>query len=394
MREDRIDFGEITSRADAVDGDGFLRASARFTRSGIFTYRTPSGVRREWRPPEEVGAPRSVASLSMVPVAQRHPAGGVIRADNARALAVGSTGSEIRFDGEFLIGPIVIFDSGAVAGVRNGSAAELSAGYTCRLDMTPGIVDGQPYDAIQREIVYNHVALEPEGRAGPLVRVLDGAQVWRDDGDAESVACRGLATQSALDNAGSSLQRASETGAPGAKRGSMIKLRIDGVDCEITEASAPLVQSKIDAIVLTAKSAGDERSRIEARADAADGKAAAAEVAKAAEFARGVAAGRARASLEATAAEFGVDVRTDATDAEIKSAIVVKIAPDVRLDGKAEAYVDAAMDLQVDAARKARGSERRLDGVAAGLAGSASAPAPDAWSESLARVRKIRENWG
>jgi len=52
----------------------------------------------------------------------------------------------------------------------------------CRYEFKSGTFDGQKYDAIQRDIRGNHLALVDEGRTGPDVRVLDSAEnVNRDE---------------------------------------------------------------------------------------------------------------------------------------------------------------------------------------------------------------------
>ena len=50
---------------------------------------------------------------------------------------------------------------------------ELSMGYFCDYELTPGTFDGQHYDAVQRNIRGNHIALVEEGRMGADVRVMD-----------------------------------------------------------------------------------------------------------------------------------------------------------------------------------------------------------------------------
>ena len=52
---------------------------------------------------------------------------------------------------------------------------ELSLGYNLTLDETPGEWNGQHYDAIQRDIRINHLALGREARAGEQARLnIDG----------------------------------------------------------------------------------------------------------------------------------------------------------------------------------------------------------------------------
>lgn len=54
---------------------------------------------------------------------------------------------------------------------------ELSAGYTCDLDWTPGKTpSGEAYDAVQKNIRINHVAIVQRGRAGQQVRIGDASK--------------------------------------------------------------------------------------------------------------------------------------------------------------------------------------------------------------------------
>lgn len=53
----------------------------------------------------------------------------------------------------------------AVQKAESGELVELSCGYECDFDPTPGVYQGQAYDGIQRNISYNHLALLPQGRA-------------------------------------------------------------------------------------------------------------------------------------------------------------------------------------------------------------------------------------
>ena len=52
--------------------------------------------------------------------------------------------------------------------MKSAGLKELSLGYNLDLDETPGEWEGQPYDAVQRNIVINHLALVLE--AGPVSR--------------------------------------------------------------------------------------------------------------------------------------------------------------------------------------------------------------------------------
>jgi hypothetical protein len=71
-----------------------------------------------------------------------------------------------------------IQDKDVVEKVEKKDLVELSCGYTCDVDHTPGTYNGEKYDAIQKNIRYNHVALGAKdfGRAGSEVKLrMDGA---------------------------------------------------------------------------------------------------------------------------------------------------------------------------------------------------------------------------
>lgn len=144
---------------------GGIRASAFLTRTGVFTYRLDDGTeRRELRHPDEVFNADTLSSLEDAPLTDLHQ--GKITTKEYKK-SIGHVRSPSRSD-SFTKGVVVIQDAKAVAAVESGSRKELSCGYTCSLDMTPGEFEGQRYDAVQRNIRYNHVALGPAdwGRAG------------------------------------------------------------------------------------------------------------------------------------------------------------------------------------------------------------------------------------
>jgi hypothetical protein len=150
---------------------GFLKIPAYLTRAGVLTYRQHDGTTvRELRPQSEVFAPASLATLSAAPITDMHP-GEMVSADNVRQHAIGHVHDDVRADGYLVSAWITIQDGKAVAAVERGDRHELSCGYRCQIDRTPGTFEGQRYDQVQRDIVYNHVALGPKGwgRAGPEI---------------------------------------------------------------------------------------------------------------------------------------------------------------------------------------------------------------------------------
>jgi 8-oxo-dGTP pyrophosphatase MutT (NUDIX family) len=89
---------------------------------------------------------------------------------------VGSLGTDAEFDGEYLDNSLFVNAQRAIDGIESGSQRELSAGYHYKPDMTPGNFRGTAYDGVMRDIVFNHVALVEDGRAGPDVVVGDSME--------------------------------------------------------------------------------------------------------------------------------------------------------------------------------------------------------------------------
>lgn len=150
--------------------NGFVRAEGYLTRSGIFVYRDAQGrTVRELRPPEEVMHADSLASFGMMPVTNEHPSE-LLTADNAKQYAVGSVSESVIPDGDKVRAVLMITDASAIEALDAGKS-ELSCGYTADVVQEAGVWQGQPYDAVQRNIRGNHVALVDAGRAGPACSI-------------------------------------------------------------------------------------------------------------------------------------------------------------------------------------------------------------------------------
>ena len=152
--------------------EGYLIDHPVVTSTGIFEYQNPDGTtRRELRLPEEVFDPASLASYKGKPVILTHEAG-VVDKRNVDQEHIGTILSEGYQDGENVRAEIIIHDTDIM---KKSGLRELSLGYALDLDRTPGVWKGQPYDAIQRNIRINHLALVDKARAGEKARLnIDG----------------------------------------------------------------------------------------------------------------------------------------------------------------------------------------------------------------------------
>lgn len=124
------------------------------------------------RDPDELK--KAAPSLNGVPLLRKHVP--VNADDHQPHEVVGSLGTDADFDGTYLKNSLFVNARDAIEGIETQKKRELSAGYHYTPDMTPGIFDGKAFDGIMRDIVFNHVALVEDGRAGPDVVVGDSTE--------------------------------------------------------------------------------------------------------------------------------------------------------------------------------------------------------------------------
>lgn len=162
--------------------DGTILADAHLTRTGVFDYHQADGsLRRELRLPEDVFDAASLKSFEGRPITNDHPPG-MIDAQNARQFTVGALTGTVTQDGDHSRGRLSVYDADTVKAMNSGKI-QVSCGYTCDTIEKPGEhpIYGK-YDAIQKNIRGNHVAIVDRGRAGQTAAVrMDGWQVSRGD---------------------------------------------------------------------------------------------------------------------------------------------------------------------------------------------------------------------
>lgn len=156
--------------------EGYMAVRAKSARAGVYDYAgyevDPTGSKfgahdtvKVYRPADEVFDAKSVRSFIMRPITNDHPTEAVT-ADNWADLAKGAVAGAIR-DGDHLAFDLVFMDAATIRDIESGKR-ELSNGYGVDLSFEDGIApDGTAYQAVQRNIVGNHVALVDKGRAGP-----------------------------------------------------------------------------------------------------------------------------------------------------------------------------------------------------------------------------------
>lgn len=172
QREFRVDLvsGSVGERRRT--GQGGVVARANLTRVGVFKYTTPDGgSRRELRHPDEVFAPKSLATYGGATLTVDHP--GRVHPGNWKTHTIGHVGPDVQQNGNFVSGEVHIQDADAIDRAERGELQEISCGYTCDFEPIPCEWMGQKADGQQRNIAINHVGIGPKGwgRMGPETRM-------------------------------------------------------------------------------------------------------------------------------------------------------------------------------------------------------------------------------
>ena len=364
-RVNRYDFAPMGNLRRTPQGG--LVVDANLSRVGVFKYQMPDGsVRREYRPQDEVFNPDSMNSFAHAPVTDEHP--GRVDTTNWKAVATGYVAGAPGRKDRFLAGTLHIQHADTIAKIEVGKLCELSCGYECRVEPTPGVTqDGEEYDAIQRDIRGNHVALGPKGwgRAGPEVRLhLDGGVEVLTETEGVTV----VATTTQEDT--SYLRDMDET----------LKAAVAKAEADLAKANADLVKARED----SAKAVSDaERTKTEAASAKAELATVRAEnevlklQAKRDSDEKTSAASKAKreAEIDETIKVRGdalkhisADWKHDGKDIPaIKREVVAKLEPDMKVDGLEGAALDAVYALALSHAERADSSRASAQVAAAGV---------------------------
>jgi hypothetical protein len=329
----------VTVAGTRRTGDGYLIAEAKAVRTGIQLYagdevgKPDMRMVRVYRPADEVFADASLQSFTHAPVTVNHP-DDAVNASNWKDLAVGEVSTAAKKDGEWVWLPLILKDAAAIASVESGKR-ELSAGYSCELVWGDGVTaDGQQYDATQKNIKINHLAIVDSARAGSQARIGDGAVSWgispvTTDQDPERNKIMTLKT-----------------------------VTVDGIPVEVTDQGAVVITTLQQRLADASTKAAD--------ADKAHNTAVAAKDAEIAKKDAEIDALKAkvlsdadldkrvqdRAILVKAAEAIAKDIKTEGlSDAAIRKAVVVAKLGDAVKD-KADAYIDARFDILVEDAKK------------------------------------------
>jgi len=327
--------------------EGFLKVNAPLTRMGVLKYEEPGGAMRgELRHPDDWGKPESVSSFASLPVTDGHPpprspdGQPLVDAKNAKRLAVGWTGENVRVDGSLIRSPMVITDAEAVAKIRAGKRGT-STGVLVDLIEERGTFEGADYSYRQVNPRGNHIAIVDSPRAGTMIR---------------------------LDGTGNQLRFESPDEQESRP---MVKIVLDGISYDaapevanaLTKAQgeAKELQARLDSQAGEAKNREDalraERDTATERVAELEGRDIRGEV-------------KARVALESHARQIlpeSEHAKLDSlSDQDIRRACVAAKWPTVKLDDKSETYIATRFEIAVEEiGAKAAEDQSRADALGA-----------------------------
>lgn len=120
----------------------------------------PHVVYELYRDPEELK--RAAPTFEGVPLMIKHIAQ---TAAEPRKEYIGGSIHNVRFEGKYLRGDLLVWDGHAIDLIQADILPDLSCSYRYDPVMEPGNVNGSKFDGVMRNIQGNHVALVDDGRA-------------------------------------------------------------------------------------------------------------------------------------------------------------------------------------------------------------------------------------
>jgi uncharacterized protein len=375
----RQDRGELLEPVFREDGTALLEGV--FARPGIYEYRQPDGsVVRELVPLETIHDPAYLETVARSVLTLEHPkvdaknAVHVVNPDNYAEHSVGDVDGDVEIvkDTGFVRIKMAARRRDALDAIRRG-VRELSPGYQCRLEMTPGTdpVFGR-FDAIQRDRRNNHVAIVERARGGRdcAFRVDAAVQIDTREHKEDATMDELLKMLLALQLDGSTVKLDADTRLDA----KMVRQIMEDMQGEIKKLKRDLekksgecdgYKAQVDELNSAKEKAAEEKpTPDQEKADRLDWF-------------------KTRSALLEIAKVRKVDGYEDLDNSEIRRAIVKSVKPDLREDASDE-YISAAYDvitsvaktdgedkwdaLRVDAKPETK-PEDREDGTSGGWAG-------------------------
>jgi len=339
-------FDIATLGEPKIDQNGYLQAPAALTKTGVFVYHRPDGtVTRELRHPDDVFKEDSLATLKHRPFTDGHPKIGKLDQTNTTQLSKGMIIADPKREDQFVTSTVLVMDGRTINKInrKDKPVRELSCGYNVDLVEESGTYNGEKYDHRQTNIVYNHVALVPKGRAGPDARL----RVDAEDGAAEGLDIEIIDKSDKLDKQNRedhamSIKIKREAVATSTFKADALHVVVADEDAE---KSIQPALDRFDAALEHIRKLEAENSQMKGRID---------ELVEKAELPpeRLDQLGQERADLLSVAFHVGLSNVDKLRNDEIKKMVVHTVNPKLELDKVDQPYIDGRYDSIVDNIQK------------------------------------------
>jgi hypothetical protein len=156
-----------------ITSNGFLDISGIVTRSGVFKYEDGG----ELRAASEVFRQDSLDTMFAIPVTWEHPPD-LLNRETIPMYQKGFVASKAtveKYDddrGVVKLSNIIIQDKSLIDEIVSNKIKQFSLGYSCDLDEKVGIFDDEEFVRLQKNIVYNHLAVVKDARCGDICSII------------------------------------------------------------------------------------------------------------------------------------------------------------------------------------------------------------------------------
>lgn len=334
------DASEATSSIRKTP-EGYLHVRGHCMKPGVSAYWIPQTgkIERRLRLPEEVFDKASLDSYAHKPVTDEHPC--LLDASNTRYYSRGNVGVATKSK-EYVASDLMITDAELIKKIEKQGAVQLSPAYKFRREEKPGIYNGEPYDVVCRNIRTNHVAVTMAGRQGSDIALI------MDSDDVKKVP--GLSFQVSKEQQEQLSQDSKD------KRAHTVKIKLAGKTVEVDDAVAEGIETE-------RKDAKDTAEKLTSSLDTAEKalEKSTKELKEATDEKKFLARVNARVSLVENARKvLGSKLSFDSlSDVEIMTKALERAKPELKLEGRDEAFIAAAFELAMDSAEDKKKVEKK-----------------------------------
>jgi hypothetical protein len=284
-KEIRFDRAKVLDYKE--DEYGFLTVDLAITKTGVMPYRRQNGeIQQELKHPDEIFSDKTMESAKGKPITDEHPFV-LLNSENYTDYFKGTTHLNVRKDDKFLVVSETVFDDNLIAQILSGKKKEVSIGFEADIVTESGEFEGEKYDAIQKNIVINHVAHTKAGRAGEDVSaridsIFDGYDIEERNGIAV-LAPKDFNQKSKKNDSNNKPQKTNKQNNKQSKRNDNSNkedendmeakvIKIDGEEVEVNVDAAEKVeelQTKLDEAQESVEDLTSERDTLKGKLDAA-----------------------------------------------------------------------------------------------------------------------------